>query len=188
VELFPALKIGWLNGWILLVVLYLTFGLLLLIFPKDVVARLYEYDRSGLNNRQKAFNFIRQLLGVACLLLIIFTPIKTGTPLLIPGIFLFSLGLLGFVVALVNFRNSPLDQPVVSGLYRISRHPQILMLFIAVCGIGIATGSWSVIFVQILASIFGHSRNLMEEQACLERYGDSYREYMKRVPRYFFFF
>jgi protein-S-isoprenylcysteine O-methyltransferase Ste14 len=188
VELFPALAIGWLNGWILLVLLYLIFGFLLLIFPKDVVARLYEYDRSRLSKRQKASNVIRESLGVVCLVLIIFTPMRIGTPLFIPGIVLFTLGLVGFSVALFDFKNSSLDQPVVRGLYRISRHPQILMMFVSVCGIGIAMGSWPVLIVQILASLFGHSRILVEEQACLKRYGDLYRTYMKGVPRYFLFF
>ena len=187
-ELFPALEIGWLNGWILLALLYLIFGVLLLIFPKDVVARLYEYDRSRLSKRQKAFNVIRESLGVVCLALIIFTPMRTGTAFFIPGIVLFTLGLAGFSVALFGFKNRSLDQPVIRGLYRISRHPQILMLFISVCGIGIAIGSWSVLFVQILASLFGHSRILVEEQACLDRYGGIYRAYMKRVPRYFLLF
>jgi protein-S-isoprenylcysteine O-methyltransferase Ste14 len=187
-ELFPALKIGWLNGWILLALLYLIFGALLLLFPKDVVAGLYQYDRSRLSNRQKAFNVIRESLGLVCLVLIVFTPMKAGTIFFIPGIVLFGLGLAGLVIALFDFKNRPLDRPVVQGLYRISRHPQILMLFIAVCGISVAIGSWAVLFAQILASLFGHSRILVEEQACLEQYGDLYRAYMKRVPRYFLFF
>jgi protein-S-isoprenylcysteine O-methyltransferase Ste14 len=187
VELIPELQIGWLNGWILVALLYLIFGALLLIFPKNVVAGLYEYDRSGLSRRQKTFNVIRELLGLICLVLIIFTPLKTGTYLFIPGVVLFGFGLIGFIISLFDFKNRPLDRPAVGGLYRISRHPQILMMFVAVCGISIAIGSWLVLFVQILASIFGHSRLLAEEQACIERYGDLYREYMKRVPRYFLF-
>jgi len=187
-ELIPALKIGWLNGWILLALLYLIFGILLLIFPKDVVARLYEYDRSRLSKRQRTFNVIRRSLGLVCLVLIIFTPIKTGTIVFIPGVILFGLGLAGFIIALFDFKDTPLDQPVIRGLYRISRHPQILMLFVSACGICVAIGSWLVLFIQILASLFGHSRTLAEEQACLERYGDLYRAYMKRVPRYFLFF
>jgi protein-S-isoprenylcysteine O-methyltransferase Ste14 len=186
-ELIPKLKIGWLNGWILVALLYLIFGILLLIFPKDVVAGLYEYDRSGLSRRQKAFNVIRESLGLVCLVLIILTPLKTGKTIFIPGLILFGLGLVGFIISLFDFKNRPLDRPAVRGLYRISRHPQILMMFVSVCGIGIAIGSWLVLFVQILASIFGHSRLLAEEQSCIERYGDLYRTYMKRVPRYFLF-
>jgi protein-S-isoprenylcysteine O-methyltransferase Ste14 len=187
-ELFPAPKIGWLNGWILLALLYLIFGVLLLLFPKDVVAGLYYYDRSSLSKKQKAFNIIREASGFVCLVLTIFTPLKTGTVVFIPGLILFGLGLAGFIIALFDFKNRPLDRPAVEGLYRISRHPQILTLFVAVCGISLAIGSWIVLLVQILASIFGHSRILVEEQACLEQYGDLYRAYMERVPRYFLFF
>ena len=31
-------------------------------------------------------------------------------------------------------------------------------------------------------------RILAEEEACLAQYGDSYRDYMRRVPRYLVFF
>ena len=57
-ELIPALKIGWLNGWILLCLIYLIFGILLLAFPKDVISRLYNYDRSSWSKTQRAFYII----------------------------------------------------------------------------------------------------------------------------------
>jgi len=49
-ELILALKLGWLNGWILLVVEFSIQGFLLLVFLKDVVARLF--DRSGWSVKQ----------------------------------------------------------------------------------------------------------------------------------------
>ncbi|MBN2549302.1 MAG: hypothetical protein JXB15_09100 [Anaerolineales bacterium] len=187
-ELIPTLKLGLLNGWIFLALFYLIFGIFLLIFPKDVVARLYDFDRSRWDKRQKVFDAIRRLLGFVSLVLIIFTPIKTGTTVFIPGVVLFGLGLIGFMAALIDFKNRPLDQPAVRGLYRISRNPQIFMLFVLVFGISMAIGSWLVLFLEILTSVFGHARTLAEEKACLARYGDLYSVYMKRVPRYFLFF
>jgi protein-S-isoprenylcysteine O-methyltransferase Ste14 len=58
------------------------------------------------------------------------------------------------------------------------------MLFIMSIGICITIGSWLVLFILVIAGFFGHFRTLVEEKACLERYGDSYRAYMKHVPRY----
>ena len=185
-ELLPKLEIGWLNGWSLICLLYLTYGILLLAFPKDVVVRLY--DKSGRTKRQKSLIYIGSVFAFVYFVLIIFTPLKVGSSVFIPGIFLFALGLVGFVIALFNFKNAPLDQPVTSGLYRISRHPQQLMFFISFLGICIVIGSWFALFTQITSSLFLHSRILAEEKACIERYGDSYRVYMKRVPRYFLFF
>lgn len=184
-ELIPTLKIGWLNGWILLCLIYLIFGLLLILFPKDVVSRLYDYDRSVWGKTQRVFYIIGKLLAFVCLVLIIFTPLKIRANIFIPGIILFALGLAGFITALFNFKNTSPNQPVTRGLYRISRHPQVIMLFIMSIGICIAIGSWLVLFIMIVSSLFLHFRDIAEEKACLERYGDAYRNYIKLVPRYF---
>ena len=62
-KLIPALEIGWLNGWILLAFEFLIQGFLLLIFPKDVVSRLF--DRSGWSMKQRVFTImcIDRLMG-----------------------------------------------------------------------------------------------------------------------------
>lgn len=185
-ELIPTLKLGWLNGWILIFLLYLTYIILLKIFPKDVVERLY--DKSGRSKRHKVIIYTGSFFAFIYFGLIIFTPLKIDSAVFIPGIILYVFGLLGFVVALFNFRSAPLDQPTTSGLYRISRHPQQLMFFVTFIGICMAVGSWLALFTQIISSLFLHSRILAEEKACLDRYGDSYRGYMERVPRYFLFF
>ena len=185
-ELLPKLEIGWLNGWSLICLLYLTYGILLLAFPKDVVARLY--DKSGRTKRQKILIYMGSLFAFVYFVLIIFTPLKIRSNVFIPGIILFALGLAGFVTALFNFKNAPFDRPVTGGLYRISRHPQQLMFFIAFLGVCLAIGSWLVLVLQMVSSLFLHVRILVEENACLERYGDVYHEYMQRVPRYFLFF
>jgi len=70
-ELIPTFEIGWLNGWILICLLYLLYGILLWAFPKDVVARLY--DKSGRTERQKKFIYAGSLLAFVYFVLIIFT-------------------------------------------------------------------------------------------------------------------
>ena len=187
-EIVPALEIGWHNGWILLALLCLIMGILLLTFSRSVVARLYGYDRSGWSKRQRASYFLGRLLVLAYSVIVIFTPLKTGSGMFIPGVILFLVGLTGFIIALFNFKNAPPDSLVIHGIYRISRHPQLLMLFILGLGICFSIGSWLALFIQILSSLFGRSRTLAEEQACLDQYGDSYKNYMKNVPRYFIYF
>lgn len=185
-ELFPALQIGWLNGWVLLCILYSIFGVLLLAFPKEVVRRLY--DRSDWSRMQRVFILIGKLMALFWFPLVIFTPLKIGTPVFVLGTVIFALGLVGFVVALFNFRNTPLDQPVTKGLYRISRNPQQFMLLVSGVGISIAIGSWLALLTIVLGLVFAHFRILAEEGTCLRQYGDSYRVYMERVPRYFLLF
>ncbi len=158
---------------------------MLLSFPESVRTRLYDYDKSGWSKTQRVLLIIGKLLALVSLILIILTPLKIGAKFFIPGIIIFAFGLVGFIIALFNFKNTPPDQLITRGLYRISRHPQVFMLFIASIGICIAIGSWLVLFIVIISSLFLHSRDIAEEKACLKRYGDSYRAYMKRVPRYF---
>lgn len=185
-ELLPALKIGWLNGWLLLALLGLTEGISFLVFPKEVVARLF--DRSGWSRKQATLTVIGKLFALACITLIVLTPLQVGASALPIGTVVLALGLIGMIKALLDFRNTPLDQPVTRGLYRISRHPQIFMASVVLLGICIAIGSWLALFMLLLGRLFGHFSILAEEEACLRQYGDAYRAYMERVPRYFVFF
>ena len=186
-DFFPTLEIGWLNGWILLCLFYLIYGIVILTFPKDVRTKFFYYNRFRWSKKQLVFYAIGKVSVIVYLVLIIFTTLKIGTIVFILGIILFLLGLVGFIIVLSNFKNMPHNQPATKGLYRISRHPQVLMLFISGLGICIAIGSWFALFILIISKYFGHVRTLAEEEACLEQYDDFYRAYMKRVPRYFLF-
>lgn len=185
-ELFPTLEIGWLNGWVLLAFEFLIQGTLLLVFPKDVVARLF--DRSGWSVKQRVYLILGKVFSLLTLLLIILTPLKFNSDIFILGMILYIVGVVGLVVAMYNFKDTPLDQPVTRGLYKISRHPQIVALFIYLLGVCLAIGSWVAIFALVMSKIFQHFSILAEEEVCLNRYGESYRAYLDRVPRYFLFF
>jgi protein-S-isoprenylcysteine O-methyltransferase Ste14 len=185
-ELIPALNIGWLNGWILLVFDFLIQGFLLLIFPKDVVSRLF--NRSGWSVKQRAFTIIGKAFSLACLILIIMTPLNFNSRVFTVGLILYTIGLAGLVVAMLNFKDTPLNQPVTKGVYKISRHPQIVSLFVIFLGICLAIGSWVALLTLILSKLFQHFGILAEEEICLQTYGESYRAFMERVPRYFLFF
>ena len=182
----PALKFGLLNGWLALVMLVLADGISFLIFPKEVVRRLF--DRSGWSQKQVVFTVIRKLCATGSLVLLIFTPLKIGNPVFIVGVIVSVLGVIGLEKALLDFRNTPLGQPVTRGIYTISRHPQIVMSSVVLLGGCIAIGSWIAVLLMLAARILSHFGILAEEEICLKQYGDDYRAYMDRVPRYFLFF
>ena len=185
-EWMPELRFGWLNGWIPLGLLALTDGVLFLVFPKKVVARLF--DRSGWSRRQIVFTVIGKLCALVCLALLFFTPLKIGTAVFVLGAVVVGLGLAGLAKALIDFRTTPPGEPVVVGLYKISRHPQIVMSSVVLLGGCIAIGSWSALVMLLAARIFSHAGIMAEEEVCLRQYGDAYRAYMKRVPRYLLLF
>jgi protein-S-isoprenylcysteine O-methyltransferase Ste14 len=185
-ELFPALRIGWLNGWLFVAALGLTDAVTFRLFPRAVVERLF--DRSGWSRKQVAFTVIGKLVALISLVLITLTPLKVGHPVFFIGVFTSALGLVGLVWALISFRDTPIDQPVTGGLYRVSRHPQIVMSFVVLTGACLAIGSWLALAILVASHFFSHLGILGEEEVCADRYGDSYRAYLKRVPRYFVFF
>lgn len=185
-EFIPDLGLGWTNGWAPLLAFYVVFGILLLIFPRSVVARLY--DRTGWTEIQKTVTATGKIFIFAWFLLVVFSPLKTGSAEFYIGSFVYIIGTLGMVIALLNYRSTPLDQPATEGLYKFSRNPQVVTIFIAFLGINIAIGSWLGLILLTLGGIISHNRVLAEEGACLQQYGESYRKYLERVPRYFVFF
>ena len=184
-EFLPDSRLGWLNGWLLLALLVLTDGTLFLAFRKNDVTRLF--DRSGWTKRQIVITVIGKLLALATVLMIIFTPLKLGSYAFIVGTVLVGVGLIGLVKALLDFRNTPPDRPVTQGIYRVTRHPQNLASSLVILGCTIAIGSWLALILFVVARVFLHANLVAEEDVCLREYGEAYRDYMKRVPRYLFF-
>ena len=185
-ELWPALELDWLNGWISLALLALTDGVLFLSFGRGVTARLW--DRSGWSRKQVRWTVVGKLCALAGILLLIWTPLKVGTGVFWVGAVVTLLGLAGLISALFAFRNTPPSQPVTGGIYCLSRHPQIVMAAMVLLGGCIAIGSWPALLAVLAGRVFGHLSILAEEEVCLQQYGEAYRAYMNRVPRYFLVF
>jgi protein-S-isoprenylcysteine O-methyltransferase Ste14 len=182
----PALRFGLLNGGLILLLLPLVDGILFAIFPRAVVTRLF--DRSGWSQKQIIFTVLGKLCALVCLALIILTPLKIGSAVFVIGLAVAVLGATGLAKALFDFRNTPHGQPVTHGMYRISRHPQIVMSSVVILGASIAVGSWPALIMLAAARVLSHLGILAEEEICLKQYGDEYRTYMQRVPRYFVLF
>ena len=174
---------GPLAGWILLLVFGIVFGGVVGSFPRDVIARLY--DSSNWTPAQRAFTRVGKALAVAVFVLVALTPLRPDASHFWLGSAVFALGLIGMVVALLDFRRAPADQPATKGLYGVSRNPQWVALMLVFLGACIAVGSWTALTLLALAAVSLHFRILAEERSCLARYGESYRAFMQRVPRYF---
>lgn len=76
-------------------------------------------------------------------------------------------------------------QLVTSGPYRWVRHPLYTVgssMFIA---FGMMADNWFIALLGILAFIAMAARTPKEEANLMEKFGDEYREYMKRTGRFF---
>lgn len=184
-QLILELSLGLFNGWILIIIFYIIFGLLIAIFPEPAVARLY--DKTGWTRKQNLLTLFAKIFGLLSIVLLIFTPLQYPQPIFYWSITIFTLGTGLMVIALLNFRNTPLDEPIRKGLYKYSRNPQWIGLVLVGFGTAVACGSWIVVIINLLGAITGHQRILAEERACLQQYGEPYKKYLEQAPRYFWF-
>ncbi|MHA1915578.1 MAG: methyltransferase family protein, partial [Promethearchaeota archaeon] len=68
--------------------------------------------------------------------------------------------------------------------YRFSRNPMYIGDFFIFIGIAISCLSWIYLIVTILVFIVNHLAVLSEEHECIAKYGQPYREYMEKIPRW----
>ena len=183
-EFFPELTFTWLNGGLFVLALGLTEGSMFLIHTKDV-PRLF--DRSGWTRKQTIYTVLGKVIAFASILLLFLSPLKTGSAVFIAGLVLALIGMYGMVSAITAFANTPPDQPASGGTYKLTRHPQNLSASLMLLGGCVAVGSWTALILLVLARIFGDQNLEAEEEICLKAYGETYREYMNKVPRYPFF-
>ena len=135
-------------------------------------------------NTQRIITASTKLLSFPILIYSIFLPLKLGTMWFYVGLPITLLGLVTSVIALVNWATTPLNEPITRGLYHYSRHPMYLTDFLFFMGLGIATASWILLLFSILWLATGFILANPEELDCLKKYGDSYRQYMNRTPRW----
>ena len=184
-SLVPDFQIGWLNAWVLLVASY-ALMLVAVVINKDVAKRLF--DISWYTADDKKWASLSYASFCISVLYSIAVPLKLGTTWFYIGGIIYLVGFIVLINGYVTFATTPADELVVKGVYKISRHPLYFFTSVAFLGAGIASASWLLLLLSVVSGIFTHLIVLGEERRCLETYGDAYREYMDRVPRYFLFF
>jgi protein-S-isoprenylcysteine O-methyltransferase Ste14 len=181
----PDFEIGVWNAWILMLY-YPLHPIIMLLIDKLVGTggMLQKMGSSPYNKNEKLAFISANVLGFLLVLYSIFLPLKLGSAWFYVGIAIYLFGLLMFITAIINIATTPLGEPFVKGLYRYSRHPMVFFSFFTFIGVGIATASWLFLLLSILVIILFTIYEVAEERGCCERYGDTYREYMSRTPRW----
>lgn len=110
------------------------------------------------------------------------------------GISIFAAGLIGYLACsawLIFFGRGPhveFDPPkvfVATGPYRWVRNPVVLTLLVTVVGEALYLASWGIFILVLLGIIFAHLQvTKMEEPRLRSRFGESYEEFCRRVPRW----
>jgi len=181
--LIPAFEIGIWNAWIFMIWLLIqNFGVRLV--SKDVYQKAGQHPDMKPSQTYKIVSNISMPLWLMTTAYSIFLPFQLGTIWFYIGLIVFLFGLTMTTVATVNFATIPINKPVIKGIYRYSRHPIYAALFLIYLSVGIASASWVFLLVAIMWAVLLNLYVTDEERYCLEAYGDTYREYMDRTPRW----
>jgi len=179
-SLIPAFEIGVWNAWIfILPFLLINYGLAYLIARGSAMFIWPSY-----NTKEKRLLSILMVSYLASWIYSVFLPLKLGTAWFYAGLPIYLLGMIFITMAVLSFATTPVDKPNTIGVYRISRHPMTFGWFLIYIGIGIAGASWIYLLVALVFLILYNMIAIPEERMCCEKYGDAYREYMNRTPRW----
>ncbi|PIE79410.1 MAG: hypothetical protein CSA15_03310 [Candidatus Delongbacteria bacterium] len=184
-ELFPKISIELLGGWLLTVV-YFAVNIGLPLTKTGTLKRLLTSSKKYSTFSEKLLHLSSQLSWFGTIFLPIIFPIKTNSNLFITGIILFIVGIILTIISIHNYITTPLDEQVKKGIYKFSRNPIYASYNIFGFGIAFLTGSWIIFILHIIEIATCHLIVLDEEKYCINRYGNEYKVYMKKVPRYYF--
>jgi protein-S-isoprenylcysteine O-methyltransferase Ste14 len=186
VSLMLDFEIGLWNAWVLQVLFFLTLSISNLLMSKEARERTKRATQFvPLSGTQKIMAYSTHFLIMPFTVIYsIVLPLKIGTVWLYVGFLIFSAALVMTLMTTHSFATTPLNEPVTKGIYRISRHPTYLSGFFLYVGMGVACLSWVMALCGVLWAVLWNSVVPVEERFLLEKYGESYREYMERTPRW----
>ncbi|MFC1984522.1 methyltransferase family protein [Chloroflexota bacterium] len=176
-SLVPAFDIGVWNTWILTTLL-LLFIMLSGLLPKDIGKRIAPAKEVGKNNS------VMRIVFLAMIIYSIFVPLKLGTPWFYAGLVVYLLGFIISTAALFSIAATKPGEPFTTGMYRYSRHPIALGTLLPMIGAGIASASWFLLLLSVILVFISHFLAVTEESATAKKFGDAYKEYMNRTPRW----
>jgi protein-S-isoprenylcysteine O-methyltransferase Ste14 len=177
----PAFELGLWNAWIFIVPYILTnFGLTPLLIKRKTFYAFPSYTRL-----EKMYFLLFAVILGGLSVYSVFLPLATGTVWFYVGLSVYLLGFAFLVLAIRTFTATPVNKPNTTGIYRISRHPWYIGMFSIYFGTGIASASWVYLLLALIWLVpIRNLHMIVEENECYERFGNAYREYMNKTPRW----
>lgn len=181
-SLTPTFQIGFWNAWLFMVpYLLVTYGLSSAVVDRKAAL----FFRPDYTEAEKQVLQVTMTVVVLLVIYSIFLPLKLGTLWFYGGLAIYLAGLLLVVLATLGFANAPADAPVTEGVFRYSRNPLYFGFFLIYVGTGVASASLVIlVFALIIAALQHYFLIPPEERMCLQKFGESYREYMDKTPKW----
>jgi protein-S-isoprenylcysteine O-methyltransferase Ste14 len=130
------------------------------------------------------FNIVSKLIYFPAVIYSVFMPLKLGTAWFYIGLPITLIGLVGSLMVVVNWANTPAGEPVTRGIYRYSRHPGYVTEVLLLLGVSIISVSWIFLLFPVIIWAGAAHFIKIEEAYTLGHYGKAYSEYMNKTPRW----
>ena len=114
----------------------------------------------------------------------VFLPLQLSTTWLCISLLIYLFGIILTAVAILNLASAPKNRLVTKGLSQVTRNPVYVGMLLMQTGIAVACTSWLYLLLTVVSLIAFTTILSAEERYCLENYGDAYRKYMSRTPRW----
>ena len=89
------------------------------------------------------------------------------------------------LVGIPELSSTPTTQPLLDqGIYARLRHPRYVVVLLSICAVAFCTNYLAVYLLCPLAGLTLYGITLMEERELVERFGEAYEQYQRRVPRF----
>ena len=188
-SLVPAFELGLWNAWTITVLQFLLNTIFPVLINKETMKKM---DLLAPYRKLTPYPSTEKILALSTHAIImpftivysIFLPLKLGTVWFYVGLPICLLSLVMNLIASINIVTTPIDELVTKGVYSISRNPIYFSTFLMYVGTGIAGASWIFLLCAVAWIIIWHIAVKAEERFLLEKYGNIYREYMNRTPRW----
>ncbi|MBU0661662.1 isoprenylcysteine carboxylmethyltransferase family protein [Patescibacteria group bacterium] len=184
-DFLPIFRFSVYGGWWFSVIFLISNLIMALAFPAFRTKVLVKPDPKG--TLEKLTMITGLLLFQGGNILAVFIPIKLDPFWCLIGGGLFLIAFSSYVWAIITFVQTEGQTPVTTGPYRFSRNPQQLAIALMWTGAGFCMGTWFYALLGLVQLILAYPGFKSQERFCLARYGQAYRDYMARVPRYMVF-
>jgi protein-S-isoprenylcysteine O-methyltransferase Ste14 len=183
-SLTPDFKLGLWNAWIFVLLGLLTGFVSWVFLGKKPMKKFRALPNVPKTSAENISEKIYLPLSLASMVYSVFLPIKLGTLWFYVGFTIWILSMAIGLMSFVSFGTTPLDELVTKGTYRVSRNPICLSGFLSNVGIGLACASWIFLLYAVVDLTLMHMAIGTEERFLLEKYGDTYKKYVSRTPRW----
>jgi len=183
-SLIPAFELGLWNAWIFVLLGFLMGPVAGFLINRETMEKFGATPSVPYSKTEEISGRIITLLALPFIVYSVFLPIKLGTVWFYVGLSICFLALVMGLTTFASFTTTPLDELVTKGTYGISRNPICLAGFLLNVGIGTACASWIYLLYAVVGMLLMHIGVAPEERFLLEKYGDAYRQYINRTPRW----